>query len=366
MTRLRAYSRRASAFVAAVAVAVATLACGSGASTPSPTTPTVSTVPVTTAAEVMISGIVTATQTGVAVPFAYVRAGTSQTEADASGQFSIMTPGIAVTNVSIGMSSDRISSGAPPYVEHVVPINTLVTRSGLALNIIQDTAPFSDSLYREFVHDAYDAPPGNEALRRWTINPSFYIRTAHVETGTGIPAVIVSELETMFRNSVPELSGGKFSVATIETGTASRAARDGWVNVLFQSVLPTPGAGGQSTVGGNSGTMWLQFDPADPKLLYGGTACSFATGAAEHEIVHTMGFWHVGPIAGVDKPFQSPDFCSGKNRPEIIRYHAAIAYSRPVGNTFPDIDPASALALSPASAGPTIGCLLAKAGAPRR
>jgi hypothetical protein len=156
--------------------------------------------------------------------------------------------------------------------------------------------------------------------------------------------VIITELQTLFRNSVPELTGGRFAVATIETGPEARADRAGWVNVLFQRVLPTAGAAGQATVGGNQGTIWIQFDPETPRLSPEiGLACAFATSVAEHEIVHTMGFYHVDRLPDVDNPFQSPNFCSGNNRPSVVRYHASIMYSRPFGNAYPDNDPAAFL-----------------------
>jgi hypothetical protein len=288
-----------------------------------------------------------ATQSGTPVPGAFLDLGASHFETDAGGRFTLTAAQSAVpSSLSIGMASSRVVAGlSGPYVTHVVALDVSRSRDGVRLDIIEDTSPFSSAFYRELARDARDTPPGNRTLRPWTMAPSFYIRTTHVESGAPIPTVIVDELSTMLRNSVPELTGGRLSVAAIDSGPEARPATDGWINVLLLSNMPTPGAGGQATVGGNSGTMWLSFDPANPKLNYGGTSCSFATGAAEHEVVHSMGFYHVSPPPGVDKPFQSPDFCHGRDRPEILRYHAAIAYARPVGNAYPDVDPLSFLSL---------------------
>ena len=298
-------------------------------------------------ATIEVSGTVVSTQSGLPVPLAFLNGdGGTHFETDAAGRFTV-TGTISATPVQtfVGMASGRVSSGlSPPFVSRTINLGLSSSRSGVRIDIIEDVAPFSSTFYRQFARDARDTPPGNRTLRPWTIAPSFYIRTTHVDTGLPIPPVIIAELQTLFRNSVPELTGGRFAVATIETGPEARADRAGWVNVLFQRVLPTPGAGGQATIGGNQGTIWLQFDPETPRLgPQSGTACAYATGAAEHEIVHTMGFYHVDGSPGVEKPFQSPDFCSGNNRPAVVRYHASIMYSRPFGNAYPDNDPAAFL-----------------------
>jgi hypothetical protein len=294
---------------------------------------------------VAVSGTVVSTQTGLPVPSAFLNgsAGGGIIQfADAAGGFTVT--GAASTTplqMMVGVLASRVSSGlSPPFISRTINLSLSSARSGVRIDIIEDVAPFSSTFYRQFARDARDTPPGNRTLRPWTIAPSFYIRTTHVDTGAPIPPVIIAEMERMFRNSVPELTGGRFAVATIETGPEARGDRAGWVNVLFQRVLGAPGAGGQATIGGNQGTIWLQFDPETPRLSpSSGTACAYATGAAEHEIVHTMGFYHVDGSPEMPKPFQSPDFCSGNNRPSVVRYHASIMYSRPFGNAFPDNDP---------------------------
>ena len=317
-------------------------------------------------AAVTVSGTVVSTQTGLPVPSAILNGSASNgvvQSADAAGRFSI-TGAAASTPVPmmVGMLASRVSAGlSPPFISRTINLGFSSSRSDVRIDIIEDVPPFSSTFYRQFARDARDNPPGNRTLRPWTIAPSFYIRTTHVETGLPIPPVIIAEMETMFRNSVPELTGGRFAVATIETGPEARADRAGWVNVLFQRVLPTPGAGGQATIGGNQGTIWIQFDPETPLLSpSSGTACSWATGAAEHEVVHTMGFYHVDGAPGMEKPFQSPNFCSGNNRPSVVRYHASIMYSRPVGNAYPDIDPASHLHAAGSSAPVIVACPLRK------
>jgi hypothetical protein len=63
----------------------------------------------------------------------------------------------------------------------------------------------------------------------------------------------------------------------------------------------------------------------------------------------TMGFHHPLPNAS---EFFSANSCSGSGRPDRLRYHAGIAYSRPYGNGDPDKDPESYTLLLRAPAAP--------------
>ena len=353
--------RRASQVIAAGLAALTCISCSSSQAPGAPSG----------ANTVQVSGTVVSTQTGLPVPVAFLNGvfGTTHFETDAAGHFAVTGNATAVpVSMVVGVATSRVSSGlSSPFINRTVNLGLSSSRSGVRIDIIEDVAPFSSTFYRQFARDARDTPPGFRTLRPWTVAPSFYIRTTHVDTGLPIPPVIIAELQTLFRNSVPELTGGRFAVATIETGPEARADRAGWVNVLFQRVLGAPGAGGQATVGGNQGTIWLQFDPETPKLSpESGTACAYATGAAEHEIVHTMGFYHVDALPGVAKPFQSPDFCSGNNRPSVVRYHASIMYARPFGNAYPDVDPAAFLHAASSSPAPVVvTCPFAGLGAGR-
>jgi hypothetical protein len=56
---------------------------------------------------------------------------------------------------------------------------------------------------------------------------------------------------------------------------------------------------------------------------------------ADHEIVHVMGFWHTSDTF---HDFHSATGCPGSGRPDRVRYHAAVMYSRPPGNQDVDND----------------------------
>ena len=97
---------------------------------------------------------------------------------------------------------------------------------------------------------------------------------------------------------------------------------------------------GRSTIGGNSGTISLLYSPllvSNPQNNPFG--CDFYMyGIAVHEITHTLGFYHTLDL--INDSFSGPG-CTGTGRPERTRFHSSIMYSRPAGNTDPDVDPAS-------------------------
>ena len=165
------------------------------------------------------------------------------------------------------------------------------------------------------------------------MSPSVYVRTVTEDTGASVAPETVSGIKRVFENSVPELSGGRFSLAAFEWGRDGRAPETGWIIVAFYHVLPAPYSGytGVASVGGDTGYIKLVDQGVDPR-----SPCeTAAVGAAEHEIVHSMGFYHTD-LTNLD--FHSSD-CSGVGRPERARFHAKVMYSRPQGNADQDVDP---------------------------
>lgn len=59
-----------------------------------------------------------------------------------------------------------------------------------------------------------------------------------------------------------------------------------------------------------------------------------------HEVGHALGYFHVSDKNSVMYPF-APGNCPPGDLSPSEAYHAAIAYSRPRGNTDPDNDPSS-------------------------
>ena len=229
-------------------------------------------------------------------------------------------------------------------------------RAGLVVSLIPDSQPFSLGFYRQFVRNAYDSPLDLSVIQRWTVAPRFYVKTTVDETGALVPASIVDGIVTVVRRSVEELSVGLFYAAAIETGTAPRPLANGWLNVTFALDLGNRILG-QATIGGNSGILRLRYDPDASDVSWGGAAGCVArvVSIAEHEITHTMGFHHTAN-EGEDFHSTTTARCAGAPRPEHVRYHAAVAYSRAPGNRDVDVDPLdrAGLAVVPSGRAPSL------------
>ncbi|MEZ5317832.1 MAG: carboxypeptidase-like regulatory domain-containing protein [Vicinamibacterales bacterium] len=336
MARRRRLASRATRRWLVAACAGGALTCGGGRA---PGAPSSSGPPASG-----VAGTIVRVVDGTPIAGATIQVRDRSAVSSASGQFSLSAP------VGAGQT---ISVFAPGYLRH--DLSLAVGRSGLRISMIPDSQPFSLGFYRQFARNAHDSPLDLAAIDRWTIAPRFYIRTTVDDTGVSVPDGIVARIVTVIRRSVPELSAGRFEAAAIETGTVARPVAAGWVIVTFSRDLGGRILG-QATVGGNSGVLQLRYDPEAPDVIpddprgCGDTVVS----VAEHEITHTMGFRHT-----VNEP---DDFhsipaagCTGAPRPEHVRYHAAVAYSRPPGNLDVDVDPLDAPSLgAPAGGRPAV------------
>lgn len=206
-------------------------------------------------------------------------------------------------------------------------------RTGVNLDMIRDAAPFSLEFYRQFVRDTYDNSPGSPwRLLRWTSAPSFYVRTVD-QNGRAVEPEVVAVTIDALRRGVPAFTAGRYSAAVIESGTDERPEATDWINVNFRRE-GRRGPCGTSFVGRNPGVITLYLEACD---------CGSIKVAGEttlHEVGHAMGFFHVGDRRSVMYPMLGSGCPAGALSAAEI-YHAAIAYSRPRGNTDPDRDPSS-------------------------
>ena len=257
---------------------------------------------------------------------------------DAQGKFSL--PNLP------GSGAGIITASAPGFVFRGFGVNLSQVPANLTIDILRDAAPFSLLFYKMWVRNAYESP-NIEVTKPWTRSPSFYVRMVVVgaTTPTRVDPVVVDRIRDLFEKSVPELSGGRFRVAAFETGDEERPAQDGWVNLTFYQQLG--GAFGTSTVGGNSGTMSIRYGMTSSPTTNPTNCMTPEVSVADHEITHTMGFWHT-PDIFVDS--FSGTGCPGAPRPDHIRYHSAVMYSRPPGNRDPDVDPLPATGVQPPGA----------------
>jgi Matrixin len=212
-------------------------------------------------------------------------------------------------------------------------------RTGVNLDLIRMTAPFSMDFYRQFVRDTFDNDPGAPwPVLRWTTAPSFYVKTTD-QNGKAIEPEVLTRVYDAINAAVPAFTAGRYGVARLETGTGARAQAPDWINVDIRRDPAEKRVCGYAYVGANPGSITLNDD-----------VCSCGSnkipGAVTmHEVGHAMGFFHVGDRGSLMFPFVAGDCPNGALSP-AEQYHAGIAYSRPRGNSDPDKDPSSAGALA--------------------
>lgn len=258
---------------------------------------------------------------------ALLLAGISSTT-DAQGRFTI--------NGVPDSGSGAITAQPAGYIFRASPFALSTQRTGVVLDLIQDASPFSLPFYRSLVRNGYESTQ-LQPTKPWTVSPNFYVKTT-VEGSTAVLSdELLENLRTLFANSIPELTGGRLQMGAFESGATVRAPEPGWVLVTFYSQLSVFG---QSTVGGNSGSMVMRHFLSSNANTNPNNCYSPEIYVADHEITHVMGYYHT-PDVLVDS--FSGTGCPGSGRPAHTRYHAALMYSRPSGNTDPDVDPPTAI-----------------------
>ena len=277
-----------------------------------------------------VRGRIVQTLSGEPVPGARIAMGTASVAAQDDGTFAFVG-GAAVTGLA--------TVTAPGYLTRQLRLDLSRPRVDVAIDLISEAAPFHLARFREFARDAFDHPGAFKSLRRWRATPRFYIRTVHDDTGAEIPPPFIAAAREIIRNSVVELSGGVHRDPIVETGAEARADAPGWVRVFFRQQLPTATAHGQATVGGESGWVGIRFDAQSPRPSnnFPDRCLSYELQVLEHELTHTMGFYHTS-IWAERSAFHSLTGCTGGDRLASARHFAAIVYAREPGNADIDAD----------------------------
>lgn len=308
-------------------IGVALLAVSCGASSPiAPSAPTVVVVP--PASVTTITGHVTATNGGQPLGGLSAALAAATTTTDGTGMFRAQTPQTTSANLLL--------TGAT-IVPRSITVGVVTSRD-IAVNAITLGGGFDLNFYRQIVRNGSEG--GNEPLRRWTSNPRIHIKTVR-EDGVDVDSATIETTARVIQASITAWTQGKLSVAAIERDASSRLGQAGWIDVQFPTVWnQTDSVCGRADVGGGHISFWVPTGFTCGCSANGGIRESTIT----HEVGHALGFWHTDSPEDVMYPF---DF-SCQHQPSARELlHAAVAYSRPVGNVDPDTDPAGTVSLAP-------------------
>jgi hypothetical protein len=309
-----------------------------------PSTPSIFTPPAESSTA-SLSGTLVKYGSNTPIAGATVIGGGRLATTDAQGRFALTSlPASGVAAVTVGPAG---------FLFRSVSYTLSAARSGLTIDAIEDTAPFSLLFYRMLARNGYESTI-LEVTNPWTMNPNFYVNMQIVgSNGMRMTDAVVDQMQRVVAVSIPELTGGRLRIGAFERGDTAREPQAGWVNITFYDQLDVFG---RSTVGGNTGSMQIRsflISGSNPNTNPN-NCFSPEVQVIDHEITHTMGYWHTAD--SLTDTLSGPG-CPG-TRPDYVKYHAALMYSRPPGNRDPDVDPSdSARSLAPVSAiPPEVSC----------
>lgn len=275
-----------------------------------------------------MTGRVTATNGRQPLGGVAVTLGATTATTDAGGAFS----------TSLGLGTVRVTLASAGILARSVMAAVNSARD-LPLDAIALGGGFDPVFYRQFVRNTLEAPTTTEPLRRLTKPPRVYIRTID-EAGIAIEPGTLAVVQDAIATTAGIWSNG-MGVAAIERGTETRVGQTGWLTVTWPNPVQ-PDHCGLSDLGLDGGKIQLNY--LRPTCRCPGT--QIYPWLVRHELGHAFGYWHTDNPADVMYGLAGPG-CDGMPSARE-RYHAAIAYSRPVGNTDPDNDPTSVVNLLPA------------------
>lgn len=242
---------------------------------------------------------------------------------------------IVIACVLLAGCSDSPTAPTPP----TVPINNVpavvVTPPVVTPPVMLPPFPPSDGRfdlthYRQMVHNALEGRGLLERLRRQREAPRIYLRTID-DGGTAIDSATLNQTAAAIEATAGSLTG-VFGVAGIERGTETREGQRGWITVRW-SDRPEVGNDGRSSICGRGfigGDLMILFPRSAGCRCGGGPAVSLST--VKHELGHVLGFWHTDSRDDLMYPFFRQCDLNPSAR-EI--YHAALAYTQPIGSEAP-------------------------------
>jgi hypothetical protein len=184
---------------------------------------------------------------------------------------------------------------------------------------------FDLAFYRMLVHNALEARGPLEPLRRASQPPRIYLRTVD-DAGQPIDAVTLHFTEAALIDVAGQLTG-VFGLAGLERGTETREGRPGWITVRWSA--REEAFCGMGYVGGDL----LVLAPRTPGCRCGGNPAAINQSTVKHELGHLLGFWHTD--SPHDLMYVGNAGACDQQPSEREKYHAAIAYGRPIGSAAP-------------------------------
>lgn len=306
------------------------VACGGPTSTPLTPTPPPTPAP-TPPATTTIRGTVTATNGGSPLAGLSIITSTATRTTDAAGAFSFTFSGAGTDGTF------PVTISGPSIVTRQTRFR-LNTHDVASLTAFSLDRGFDLNYYRQLAFGASDFPQP-VSLRRWTRNPSVYIRTIG-DAGRALDPQALDIAQSTMADTIGLWTGGQLRVATFERGTETREGQAGWLTVLWRNT-DTVDTCGQANVGVEGGT--IEIDPSTPGCRCAGIAIDPAV--VRHELGHAMGIWHSSTSTDVMYPKRSGSCSLTLSARE--REYAAYMYSRPVGNSDPDNDPSTSVFARP-------------------
>lgn len=275
-------------------------------------------------ASVGLSGTVTNTVTGEPISGATVAFGAQTTSTAQDGLFRYeLDPG-SLTSASLL----RLTGAG--IVERALLLSLPGSRN-VAIDAIGLQSDFDLAYYRRLVRDDFSSPGTLRSLRRWTQAPRVYVRTVD-ESGAPVDAKTIETAMAALQDDASAWTGGRFGLASIERGVSTREGVSGWLTVKWSGPPVDTSFCGRAQIATSGG--WIELNH-----LLASCACGDSRIAAKtvrHELGHAMGFYHSGDERDVMWHVSS---CDNRRPSARERLHAAVAYSRPIGNMDPDIDP---------------------------
>lgn len=191
----------------------------------------------------------------------------------------------AVVTIGCGSSPTAPAPAPTPPPVVVPPIPT--PPAMISVSACPDVVQGLDlGFYRQFGCNAFDTPL--QPVRRWAFAPKLYIRTVD-EAGAAIDQLTIDTVAGAMGETAAAWTGGKFGLATIERGAASKEGVSGWVTVKWPTTTGSTTHCGSSDVGRDGGTIELNYKVGG-NCSCGGSSVRPRT--ARHELGHALGYWH--------------------------------------------------------------------------